>query len=40
MGQLGDVAGSIERINDAMTKQSALLDSGHQIGLFTAQIEG
>ena len=37
--QLGDVAASIERINDAMTKQRALLDSAHQVGLFASQIE-
>ena len=35
IGQLGDVADSIERINDAMTKRRAQLDSGRRLGLFT-----
>jgi len=33
--KMGDVFGCGQRVNGAMVKGMALLDPGHQIGLFT-----
>ena len=35
----GDVFDCRQSVNRSMDKQMVLLDSAHQIGLFTAQIE-
>ena len=36
--EMGDVFDCRQSVNSSMDKQMVLLDSAHQIGLFTAQI--
>jgi hypothetical protein len=37
--EMGDVFDCRQSVNRSMAKQMVLLDSAHQIGLFTAQFE-